>query len=291
MDIIEKAYPKQQIITVMNVLQFNSNPIQLVGTGGLKSQLYPADYDFMSKIVNKLSIENSYLEFRNIISDIQSQNNLFFIEFKFQFKNGEKHKIFKVEDFNKETFFRYFKPNQIEYCKIDLILNLSGHFKEVSCIYFFSDEEIDRVAYINALLKDGKDYYDEGKYYKSLKRIMIGAKNESPPDRNLMVLISKLFNSEVGKLYQKKNEIDACIIFMEKYNDLFDKKLVKTFIKNIGLKNMPADKLQELSDKYGEIIDSEALKFYHKYNLKAGELPPYNTIKGGSKQNVKTLYL
>jgi hypothetical protein len=56
MDIIEKAYPKQQIISVMSILQFNHNHIQLVGTGGLKSQLYPADYDFMTKIVNKLSI-------------------------------------------------------------------------------------------------------------------------------------------------------------------------------------------------------------------------------------------
>jgi hypothetical protein len=113
---------------------------------------------------------------------------------------------------------------------------------------------------------------------------MIGAKNESPPDRNFMVLISKLFNSEVGKLYQKKNEIDAGLIFMEKFNGVFNNKLVKTFIKNIGLGNMPPEKLKELSDAYGEIIDREALKFYEKYKLKAGELPKYNTV-GGKKYN------
>jgi hypothetical protein len=285
MDIIEKAYPKQQIISVMNILQFNNNPIQLVGTGGLKSQLYPADYDFMSKIIYKLSVEKSYIEFKNILNDIQKQSNLFFIEFKFQMKNEDKFKILDIGEFDKETFIKYFKPNMLEYCKIDLILNLSGHFKEVSCIYFFNtQEEFDKITYSRALLKDGKDYYDEGKYYKSLKRLMISAKNENPPDRNLMVVISKLFNSEVGKLYQKKNEIDAGIIFMNKYNDVFDGKLVKTFIKNIGLGDMSPDKLQDLSDAYGDLIDKEGLKFYEKYNLKAGELPKYNTIKGGVKK-------
>jgi hypothetical protein len=113
---------------------------------------------------------------------------------------------------------------------------------------------------------------------------MIATKNESPPDRNLMVLISKLFNSEVGKLYLKKNEIDACLIFMDKFNGVFDNKLVKLFIKNIGLGNMPPDKLKELSDAYGIVIDGEALKFYEKYKLKAGELPKYNTV-GGKKYN------
>jgi len=284
MDVIEKTYPKQQIITVMNILQFNSNPIQLVGTGGLKSQLYPADYDFMSKIIKKLSVEKSYIEFQNILNDIQKQSNLFFIEFKFQMKNGDKFKILDIGKFNKDTFNKYFKPNNIQYCKIDLILNLSGHFKEVSCIYFFSDELFDAKTYTQALLKDAKDYYDDGKYYKSLKRLMIASKTESPPDRNLIVAISKLFNSEVGKLYQKKNEIDAGIIFMEKYNSLFDGKLVKVFIKNIGFGNMSPDKLQDLSDAYGDLINKEGLKFYEKYKLKAGELPQYNTIKGGVKK-------
>ena len=266
MDIIEKAYPKQQIINVMRILQFNNNPIQLVGTGGLKSQLYPADYDFMTPIINKLNVEKSFTEFKNILEDIQKQSNLFFIEFKFQLKN-EKFKIHNINDFNKTTFNKYFKYNELDYCKIDLIINLNGHFKEVSCIYFFGNGEFDRNEYINALLKDNKDYYNEGKYYKSLKRLMIVAKSQNPPDRNLMVAISKLFNSEVGKLYLKKNEIDASIIFKDKYKGVFDDKLVKVFIKNIGLGDMNPDKLQDLSNAYGEIIDKEGLKFYEKYNL------------------------
>ena len=44
-------------------------------------------------------------------------------------------------------------------------------------------------TYIKALLDDQKSYYDEGKYYKSLKRLLLAAKYEDPSDKNLMVLI------------------------------------------------------------------------------------------------------
>lgn len=280
MDVLEKAYPNKEIINVMMILRFNHNIIQLVGTGGLKSQLYPADYDFMSKITNKLNTENSFLEFQRILFNIDSYQNLFFVEFKFQLKNDIKHKIFKIEDFTKNTFYRYFN-NQLEYCKIDLIYNIKGHFKEVSCIYFFSNEELNKKEYIKGLLTDSKDYYDEGNYYKSLKRLMSVAKSQEPPDKNLIVEISKLFNSEVGKLYQKKNEIDASIIFMDKYKDddnLFNDKLIKMFIKNIGLKNMSPNKLPILSEKYDNIINTEAYKFFNTHNLKAGEIPKYNVV-------------
>jgi hypothetical protein len=281
MDILEKGYPNKKIIDVMMLLRFNNNVIQLVGTSGLKSQLYPADYDFMSKITNKLNTENSFLEFQRILNNIDDRQNLFFVEFKFQLKNDIKHKIFKLEDFTKDTFYKYFN-NKIEYCKIDLIYNQEGYFKEVSCIYFFSNEELDKKEYMKALLKDVKDYYNEGDYYKSLKRLFSVAKSKNPPDEKLMVEITKLFNSQVGKLYQKKNEIDASIIFMDKYKDddnLFNSKLIKMFIKNIGLKNMSPNKLPELSEAYNDIINREALKFYEKNkSIKDYKIEDVNTI-------------
>lgn len=279
MDIIKKSYPKGEIIDVMKICQFNKNPLVLVGTGALLSQYYPADFDFMSRILKKLDINKSYLEFKKILENIYKKNNLYFIEYKFQSKDGNKHKIFNQNDFTQETFNKYFNEN-IEYTKIDLIIKLNnGMFKEVSIIYFFSDEPFDVSKYKQALLDDAIHYYDEKKYYKSLKRIMIAAKNENPPDKSLIILISKLFNSEVGKLYLLKNEIDAAIIFMDKYKSNYDNKLIKLFIKDIGLDNLPPENLQSLSDAYGRVIDNEGLKFYKKYKLKKGVLPPYNSMK------------
>jgi hypothetical protein len=288
MDILEKAFPIQKILKTMEILQFGTDLIQLVGTGSLKSQIYPADFDFMEKITNKMGVDESYDEFKRIINNIYAYNELYFIEFKFQSKDGNKHKIFNRNDFTKETFNKYFNYN-INYCKIDAIIDLDGHFKEVSAIYFFNDDIISVEDYRKALLEDMKHYYDDGKYYKSLKRLLVSAKISNPPDLNLIITISKLFNSMVGRLYQIKNELDACLIFLDKFKSPRAIKMANIFLNNIGLVGLKIEDIQKISDDYGKLIDSEGLKFYKKYNIKVGVLPKYNTVKGGQKNKIKSI--
>lgn len=278
MDILEKSYPKNNIVSIMNILKYNKNPLELVGTGSMKAQYYPADFDFLSKITKKLSVKDSYIEFVNIIHNIQLRSDLFFVEFKIQDKDGNKQKIFKIEDLTLERFSKFFNDN-LELCKIDCIIMLDGIFKELSVIYFFNPKKPVMRDYIQVLLDDQKNYYEEKKYYKSLKRLMLSAKYTNPPDRNLIISITELFNSSVGALYQLKNEIDACIIFMDKFKDKLNEKRAKLFVKNIGFNNLNREQLQQLSDEYGKLIDGEALKFYKLNKLKVGSLPKYNTVK------------
>jgi hypothetical protein len=278
MDILEKSYPNKNIVSIMNILKYNKNPLELVGTGSMKSQYYPADYDFLSKITNKLGVKDSYIEFMNILHNIHQRDDLFFVEFKIQDKNDNKYKVFKIEDLTLQIFEKYFNEN-LELCKIDCIVMLDGIFKELSVIYFFNPKKPVMSDYIQALLKDQKHYYDDKKYYKSLKRLMLAGKYESPPDKSLIMAITELFNSSVGALYQLKNEIDACIIFMDKYKDKLNQKRVQLFIKNIGFDNLDRNQLEELSNEYGKLIDKEALKFYKMNKLKVSVLPKYNSIK------------
>jgi hypothetical protein len=278
MDILEKSYPKQNIISIMNMLKYNKNPLELVGTGSMKAQYYPADYDFLSKITNKLSVRDSYVEFMNILYNIHKRNDLFFVEFKIQDKNENKHKVFKIEDLTLKIFEKFFNDN-LELCKIDCIIMLDGMFKELSVIYFFNPKKPVMSDYIQALLEDQKHYVEDKKYYKSLKRLMLAGKYENPPDKSLIISITELFNSSVGALYQLKNEIDACIIFMDKFNDKLNKKRAQLFIKNIGFNDLTKEQLQQLSDEYGKLIDGEALKFYKMNKLKVGSLPKYNSVK------------
>jgi len=286
MDILEKKYLGRDTNFLYKVLQFKNNPVDLVGTGGMASQYYPADFDFLTKIPNKINAQTAYKEFKNIFNKIQSRDDLFFIEFKIQKKEKkgqepQKKKIFKMEDLN-QFLFNATWGNDVYLCKIDLLVYLNGGlFKEVSCIYFFASERLDMNTYIKALLDDQKSYYDEGKYYKSLKRLLLAAKYEDPSDKNLMVLISSLFNSYVGKLYELANEVDAAIIYKNKYGS--DKR-VKLFIKNIGLDSVNPDKLEDLSKDYFNLINREAKRFYETYDLKVGKLPKWNSkrLKGGS---------
>lgn len=280
MDILEVKMPIVEIIKIMKMLQFKDSDIKLVGTGALQSQLYPADYDFLSKVDQKYKKKKLvFNEFKKILNNFYNTPNFYFIEFKFQSSDGNKEKLYNIEDFTIETFNKNFNVDLIDYCKIDGITTIKGEIKEVSCVYFFSTLAITQDEYRQILLDDQKHYYDETKYYKSLKRIMLASKNVKVPDKNLIVLITKFFNSETGRLYALKNMIDACVIFLNKYKDIPAQKLVKNFLIDNKLKGVRLENLENLSDVYGSIIDREGLKFYKNYNIPVAKLPKYNTIK------------
>ena len=194
MDVLEQKYLSRDLNFLLKVLQLDDNPIRLVGTGGLASQYYPADFDFLCAVKKKYSSEDLNDAFQKILAQIDN-NKLFFIEFKIQQKQvgnkkQVKHKAFTKDEVNEEFFDAFFNENT-ELCKIDCIIWYDGKFKEVSCIYFFNTQPLDMPKYIQALLDDGKHYYEDGKVYKSLKRLMLSAKYESPPDKNLIIVILK----------------------------------------------------------------------------------------------------
>jgi len=281
MDVLEEKYLSRNLNFLLKVFKLGNNPIRLVGTGSMASQYFPADFDMLCQIKQKYTPEKLTNDFKKIINAIDNENRLFFIEFKLQQlpkgkkKEVEKHKVFDPEDLNLEFFSAFFKPDT-ELCKIDAIIWDNGKFKEVSCIYFFSNKPLIMDEYIKALLEDGKHYYDDGKIYKSLKRLMLSAKYENPPDKNLIIAITRFFNSAVGRLYEVDNMIQACLIYMKKYGA---DQHVRIFIKNIGLGNMNPDKLEDLSKDYQKIINGEAKKFYELYKLTPGKLPKWNSIK------------
>jgi hypothetical protein len=203
MSIIEKRYPQVEIRSTLKILKFYDTPIELVGTSSLQSQRYPSDYDFMTKITKKYSNTKILMEFQQILSDIMNDPTLYFIEFKFQNKSGSKFKLFNPVELNEQIFNKYFDINQIDFIKIDLVININNanDFKEVSCIYFFNTDntELSVDKYTSNLKADQKELFNEHKYYKSLKRLLIIAKiNE---DYKMMEKLTGLFNSSIGRLY------------------------------------------------------------------------------------------
>jgi hypothetical protein len=279
MDVLEEKYLSRDLNFLLRVLKLGNNPLRLVGTGSMASQYYPADFDFLSPIKQKYTPEKLYTDFKKILDRID-ENKLFFIEFKLQQlpdKNKEikKYKLFNKNELTQEFFGAYFNE-KTELCKIDAIIWHNGKFKEVSCIYFFSSKPLVMKDYIRALLDDQKQYYDSGKKYKSLKRLMLSAKYENPPDKNLIIAITRFFNSMVGQLYELDNIIQAGIIYRNKHG--IDIK-IKQFIRNIGMGNLDPNKLEELSKDYQNIINTEANKLYKLYKLPVGNLPIWNSIK------------
>jgi hypothetical protein len=279
MSILDKRYPEMNIRKTFKILHFLSYPLELVGSAGLASQIYPGDFDFVTKIdTAKTNKQNIFIEFFRILYDISKEHNLYFIEFKFQYKDGTKHKIHSIDEFDEEMFNKYFN-NNIDYCKIDLIINIlnTSQFYEVSCIYFFKsdDKELSVGDYKNSLLKDMKEFKKEGNYYKYLKRLFILAKLSN--NNKQLLLLTNLFNSDVGKLYLIKSQLEASSILMDTYKDKPNYKQiqqrVKIFLSSINLKDLKLSDIKSITSEYMKLINTEAEKFINenKNNLKINE--------------------
>ncbi len=280
-NVLDEKILNKQDNYLYGVLKYKDNEPKIVGTSSLKSQQYPADIDMLCPIENKPKNFNEVQrQFKIIFNKILKVPNLFFIEFKLQNNDKSKHKFFKLNDVNSDFFRKNYKPENIDLCKIDLLQFKSGYFQEVSCIYFFNPLEVDKQKYINDLLDDQKELYNEGKYYKSLKRFMVASKLQEPPNTNVIIGITNFFNSQTGKLYQLNNHIMACMIYMDKFG--VDGR-VKMFIKNIGLDGLDPNKLKDVSDSYTKKYNEEALKFYKHFNIPVGSLMPFQKKRLGGK--------
>lgn len=257
-----------------SVLKYNKYHPKLVGTASLQSQYYPADIDMLCSVydIKPKIFNNIQIEFEEIFKKISRCPNLFFIEFKLQNKDpNEKYKFYKSDDVSSDFFAKNYDVNKIDLCKIDLLQFNNNEFQEISCIYFFNNIIYDKYSakYIKTLLLDQKQYYNDGNYYKSLKRLMIASKLQEPTNTNLIIGITNFFNSHVGKVYQLNNLIMACLIYIDKYG--IDER-VRLFINKIGQKGMDPSKLKDLSSDYEKIYNNEALKFYKHFNIPVGKL-------------------
>jgi len=264
----EKILDKQNNY-LYSVLKYKNNIPKVVGTSSLLSQNYPADVDMLCSIdIKPKGFNEIQRQFQKIFDRIKNKPNLFFVEFKLQNKEkDDKFKFFNLDDVSSDFFAKHYDADKIDLCKIDLLQFIGGVFQEVSCIYFFNKVDIDFNKYMNELLSDQKEKYDEGKYYKSLKRFMVASKLQTPPNVNVIIGISNFFNSYVGKVYQLANYLMACQIYIDKYG--VDDR-VKMFLSNIGLKGLEPSKIPDVISDYEKLYNGEALKFYKHFNIPVG---------------------
>ena len=255
------------------VFRYQQNIPQVVGTASLQSQLYPADIDMLCVLDKKPDSFNAVqTEFKNIFNRMKAYHNLFFVEFKLQNKEkDDKYKFFNVSDVDSGFFAKHYNPDKIDICKIDLLQYSNYKFQDVSIIYFFNKERVDMNVYYDSVLQDQKDYYEEGKYYKSLKRLMVTLKLQDPPNVNMIIGITNFFNSEVGRIYQLNNFITACLTYIEKFG--YDDR-VRQFLKKFKLPELPKEELEKLSKDYEKLYNKEAKKFYEHFSIPVGKKNP-----------------
>ncbi len=224
MDIAEtKQGIDEEIRKFVNVLKLDNSPVVQLGTSSFKTQQYFSDYDLLSPITNrKLSAEKICAELRRILKSITEMDDIWFVELKIQNKDGSKEKFFPADitPLNCDKVDKAIKT--IDYIKIDAVIFIRATSKltELSIIYAFQDVPPDEVL-IQTISEDYKHYKSIGNIYKSLKRLFSVYRLEG--DKENMVKLSSLFNSEAGKLYSLSSNLKAVKLILE--NDVSGKNL------------------------------------------------------------------
>ena len=247
-------------------LMFKKYDVQLLGTASMESQYYASDYDFFTNISEVKLMKTVFSELNRITSlkDI----NVFFMEFKIQYMNGEKEKYYDLpfaldKDMDRES---------IEYFKIDWIIYDDYQFTDVSIIYNLNKVIKPKEEVIKLIAKDMFDFYKEGKIYKSLKRFFSICNLIN--DYKTMVNLSKLFNSEYGKMYKIASNLGTIQAVKAKYPSRTLNKKINANLRYFNLPLMNDKQIEDTIQQYSRAFNNEALKYYKglntsskKYNL------------------------
>lgn len=216
MDIAEtKEGIDEAIRKFVAVLKLDNSPVVQLGTSSFKTQQFFSDYDLLSPISNRnLSAQKICDELKRITKSINEMDDIWFIELKIQNTDGSKEKFFP-QDISPLDCGKVAKAiKTIDYIKIDAVIFIrdTNKLTELSIIYAFQDVPADEIL-IKTISEDYKHYKSAGNPYKALKRLFSVYRIDG--NREKMVELSSLFNSNTGKLYSLSSNLKAVKLILE----------------------------------------------------------------------------
>lgn len=261
MDITEKKKLGQELHIFTTALRWGDNKIELLGTGSQAVQKYPSDFDFFSSIKGDRDAKKMFAEMERILRRAQDTGEMTFIELKVQRKDGEKKKFYEPW-FSEDQFTKAVgDPAGLDFIKIDYVVFVreTNELTELSIIYSFSG-----MPAINDLVKKIKDdyehYRDDGKIYKSLKRMYSIYRLKGQKEK--LVELSQLFNSSTGAKYKASSNLKAILLLTEHrpdYRDL-EKKIrvnLDDLGNQLGVKINTISQVKKLVAKLDKEIEAE----------------------------------
>ena len=263
-DITSRRVPNNPFLKqLMTLFKFKKYKVQLLGSSSLEYvNKYASDYDFYTNIHLEKKIDSVY-DFLNKVLSINDEN-IYFIELKFQLLNGEKIKFKTLDNLVLPAINR----DEIDFIKIDYIIYNNYEFKETSIIYDLNKEVKTKEAIIKTLQNDINDYFKEGHIYKALKRVFSLLRLYD--DKKMMVKLSYLFNDDTyGKLYQMQNNLKTILEMRKRYGDnkLVIQKIIANFQK-LGLSVMNNTQLKHHIKMIENKINDEALNYINFLKIK-----------------------
>lgn len=245
MDILtEQRKLNTNIYDIVKQLKFMKHRMNIAGSSSLKSQHYFSDYDFNSLISRNYKQSTIYNEFKHILSHVIL--NLYFIEFKIEYDDDSKIKLYDVSKLKKSMF------KNIKFVKIDYVVWIEYHFKELSIMYIFKQTKYS----VDDIMKDYNQLIHENNLYKALKRLFSIYKINK--NRNEALKLTKFFNQ--SPLYNINSNLKAIQLMKQTYGD--DSDVNKKIIINLKyLKLNPNIDIDEVIKENDEILNNSAKKY------------------------------
>jgi len=275
MDITEKKKLGQELHIFTRALKWGDNTIELLGTGSQAVQKYPSDFDFFSSIKGEKDPKKMFAELERILRRAQATDEMTFIELKVQRKDGAKKKFYEAW-FSEQQFIEAVgDPAGLDFIKIDYVVFVreTSELTELSIIYSFSG--MPPIPDLVSKIKDDYQHYrDDGKVYKSLKRMYSIYRLKGQKEK--LVELSQLFNSSTGAKYKASSNLKAIQLLAEHRPD--DRDLEKKIRVNLddlgnqlGVKINTLSQVKSLSAKLDKEIEAETREWLKSHK---SVLPP-----------------
>ena len=259
MDVLE---PRQKrniddtLTHLFSVLSYHGHQPVLVGSSSLASNRYISDYDLLISVPIVPAPAAAFKGFESILQELYLKHRVYPVEFKLQTRAGIKVRWFPGDRFDYSTFEKYWKD--VDFCKIDLVMHTEdNYFAEVSALYLFGERKRTNAEYRMSLEKDIQDFVAQGQYLKALKRYfsiarLLGLKRE-------LVVLTRIFNSPLGALYQKVSQLQALNRLRQAYpRDNVVRKKIEIGLKDLkttgGLRGLPKT-IRDLTGEMNQVAE------------------------------------
>jgi len=284
MDITQLRQIGQDILPFVNAMQWDARtPIQLLGTGSQQAQQYPSDIDLFSGIKETApdDVRGLYNHMTTIFENANAIGDMYFIEFKLQNLDGSKQKWFNTEFSQNDLASAVPTGGVIDFVKVDYVIFIRDRnlFTELSSIYSFS-----RMPPVRQLIgKIGGDFYgyfNDGNYYKSLKRMYSIYRLKGKKAK--LVELSTLFNSSTGYKYSISSNLKAIKLLLEHYSTVSIVNAVRANLSDIG--NVLGEKIttEKKMDEIIAALDAQIQKETVEWlGTHSSVLPPDTRLSGG----------
>lgn len=274
--------------TMVSIIQIKDNPVTVIGSSTDLNMEYFNDYD-ASSTIKKINETTLYRELKRVLKQTDELNDVYFIELKIQ--NGETHKtkFHPKDNFSDETFKQLYS-DATTLIKIDYVLYIDYNFIEFSINYNLGQnskltKEQSLLKTYHDLIEDYKQQVEDKNYFKALKRLYSAEKifnvyeeelteehelNQALELRHLDIktlnAIVKFINSDVGKLYREKSNLQTILLLLQYYKDDVTKQRAEEVLKKYHLR-LDTNTINNRIDELDEKINAVSYAFIERYHL------------------------